>query len=146
MLADDHPAKTIPYTAIEAIAKMYNKPTFKSLIPSRIVLPNISTSGPTGITATITSAGIIVNIGAKKNNVLSAPAGVNSSLNMSLIPSAAGCNKPQGPTRLGPLRTCIRAAILRSAKVKYANAVSNTNATSTLFINASIIIDNILVY
>ena len=48
---------------------------------------------------------------------VNAPPGMMSSLKISLTPSAAGCNNPHGPTRLGPLRCCRRAISTRSSSV-----------------------------
>ena len=44
-----------------------------------------------------------------------------SSLNASFRPSASDCSRPNGPTRLGPGRTCIRATTRRSYQI--ANSV-----------------------
>ena len=63
-------------------------------------------------------AGTSVMIGARMNSSLSAEAGINSSLKNSLIPSATGCNNPNGPARLGPMRTWILARIRRSSSVR----------------------------
>src|SRR5260364_191099 len=41
--------------------------------------------------------------------------------------SAIGCNKPRGPTRFGPCRTCIQAISLRSHRIRY--ATHNSSAT-----------------
>ena len=43
-------------------------------------------------------------MGAAKKITAFARVGINNSLNISLAPSAKGCNKPQKPTTLGPLR------------------------------------------
>ena len=40
--------------------------------------------------------------GASWNRILLAPAGVKSSLEISLMTSASGCREPSGPARLGP--------------------------------------------
>ena len=42
-------------------------------------------------------------VGATTNKILSAPAGITSSLKTNLRPSAIGCKSPNGPTRLGPI-------------------------------------------
>jgi hypothetical protein len=62
-------------------------------------------------------------MGAIKKIVAFARVGIKSSLNVSLAPSAKGCNKPQKPTTFGPFRRWIAAITLRSAIVKYATAI-----------------------
>src|SRR5437762_5738104 len=86
-------------------------------------------SGPKGITAHAASAGMRVSIGAKMNRNLFAPVGTISSLNMSLMASAIGCNSPIGPTRLGPRRICIQPMSFLSHKVRYA---TQANRGSTM--------------
>ena len=56
------------------------------------------------------------------NNHLLALVGIISSLEINFRPSANGCNKPNGPARLGPGRSCKMAATLRSPNVVY-NAI-----------------------
>src|SRR4030081_2426393 len=46
-----------------------------------------------------------------------------SSLKNSFSASASGCIKPAGPTRFGPMRTCIRLMTRRSNHVMYAMPV-----------------------
>src|SRR5215212_2136842 len=41
---------------------------------------------------------------------------------MSLIRSAIGCSRPNGPARFGPYRSCMRPSSLRSSHVVYAKA------------------------
>ncbi len=67
-----------------------------------------------GITAHATSASTKVIIGEIRKTIGFAPDGITVSLRNSLIPSAKGCNRPSGPTTLGPLRSCIQPMILRS--------------------------------
>ena len=58
---------------------------------------------------------------------------MTSSLKASFIPSASDCSVPHGPTRLGPMRFCIRPTTLRSKTI--ANRVMttrNANTPSTL--------------
>ena len=54
--------------------------------------------------------------------------GMMSSLNASLMPSARLCSSP-GPTRLGPIRCCIRATTRRSTQI--VNSVITTRNTKT---------------
>src|SRR5579864_5453701 len=56
--------------------------------------------------------------------------GVRSSFRRNLMPSAAGCNSPNGPTRLGPQRFCMWPTTLRSSHTVYATAVSKTTSTT----------------
>ena len=46
-------------------------------------------------------------------------------------PSATGCSKPKGPTRVGPQRFWMCADTLRSNQTLYATAVSRTATTAT---------------
>jgi hypothetical protein len=66
-----------------------------------------TTFGPNGTTAHAAIATVRVITGASTNKTLSAPDGMMISLNTSFMPSAIGCSKPSGPTRLGPMRTCM---------------------------------------
>ncbi len=59
--------------------------------------------------------------GAARNSIRSASAGMRSSLQNSLMPSATGCSQPnRPPTRVGPSRSWIRAETFRSIQVKTA--------------------------
>ena len=60
-----------------------------------------------GITAHAASAGPIASSGAMKKRYRLAPEGMTISLNTSFATSANGCSNPNGPTRLGPIRTCM---------------------------------------
>ncbi len=68
-----------------------------------------------GMTAQPMRLRMKVSIGAATNTTRLAPAGRIVSLNSSLTPSAIGCSRPNGPTTLGPLRSCMAAITLRSA-------------------------------
>ena len=76
--------------------------------------PKTETTGPKGITANAMNAGITAMTGASRKIGLSTPAGMNPSLRAIFTPSAKLCRIPPGPTRLGPMRICIHARILRS--------------------------------
>ena len=54
------------------------------------------------------------------------------SLKISLNTSANGCKRPSGPTRFGPMRTCIQPMILRSAYVMYATPRISGTAMATI--------------
>src|SRR5262245_17163857 len=90
LLFDDQPANTMPYTAIEAIDIKYSTPTLISARYKLIVRPKSVIEVPHGITAAMMMDGTIVMIGAQKKRSLSALAGINSSLKISLIASAMG--------------------------------------------------------
>src|SRR5579871_2354904 len=57
-----------------------------------------------------------------------------SSLKNILAPSTIGWSNPHGPTRLGPLRSCIHAETLRSTRIKYAITCSTISSTTTIVI------------
>ena len=58
---------------------------------------------------------------------LSAAFGMMSSFSASLMPSARLCSRPNGPTRLGPMRCCMRATTRRSDQM--VNSVITTRKT-----------------
>ena len=65
------------------------------------------------------------------NTTLSARLTTTSSFSISLMPSASDWSMPQGPCRLGPMRSCIQATTLRShtmenSTVSIAKAKQNT--------------------
>jgi hypothetical protein len=60
-----------------------------------------------GITAQAASAGAMASIGAMMKTALLELLGTMISLNSSFRPSAIGWIRPQGPTRLGPIRCCM---------------------------------------
>ena len=91
-----------------------------------------TTSAPKGITAHAASAGISVSIGARMKRNLFAPDGMMSSLNMSFTASAIGCSSPTGPTRFGPMRTCMYPITLRSASVRYATQPKSGSAITRI--------------
>src|SRR5690349_3347166 len=65
LLLLDHPASTMPYTAIEAIDMIYSTPTFRSATYRLIVRPNNVNGGPNGMTAAMIREGTTVRIGAR---------------------------------------------------------------------------------
>ncbi len=60
---------------------------------------------PQGMTAKPQRAGVRMRMGARTKRILSAEAGMNSSLRMNLAPSTMGWRRPCGPTRFGPTRS-----------------------------------------
>ena len=67
-----------------------------------------------GMTEKTAKAAVTLIAGASKKTNLSAPAGIMSSLRRSLMPSATGWSRPQGPTRMGPSLACMKERTLRS--------------------------------
>ncbi len=74
-------------------------------------------SGPKGITANARKQVVAEMIGATMKTTRSAAFGMMSSLSASFTPSARLCSRPNGPTRFGPGRDCIRATTRRSAQI-----------------------------
>ena len=113
---DDQPASTIPYTPIEAIATMNSTDTGRSVTCNGVVMSvnGIRTSPAIGITAKAVIAGMATTNGASMKTSLSAAVGVKSSLNISFMPSARDCSRPNGPFMFGPLRCCMKATMRRS--------------------------------
>ena len=70
------------------------------------------------MTTQAAKAGMMAMIGPKRNKPKLAALGLISSLVSNFSASAIGCNKPKGPTRLGPWRTCMKPKSLRSHSVK----------------------------
>ena len=95
---------------------MYKTPTEISVNWSEVFSPNKVTSPVIGITAKAIKHVVALMIGAIIKTILSAAAGIKSSLRASFTPSANPCRTPNFPTRFGPRRICIRATIRRSAQ------------------------------
>ena len=72
----------------------------------------------TGMTAQAIIASVMVSSGATMNRMRFAPVGMIVSFISIFSASAKGCIRPNGPTTFGPLRACIAAITLRSAKVR----------------------------
>lgn len=70
----------------------------------------------------IIKAKVRARVGAIINKVREDVNGCIGSLVNSLIASAIGCNRPYGPTILGPFRSCIYPSTFRSNRVKNATA------------------------
>ena len=78
-------------------------------------MSEITQPGAKGMTAQATRLRRKVTMGAMMKTMRLAPAGMIVSLVISFSASAKGCSSPNGPTTLGPLRSCIAAMTLRSA-------------------------------
>src|SRR5712671_3523494 len=107
-----------------------SSPMFRSVIWSWVVIGPIVIEFPNGITEIAVIANTTAMIGEAIYNVLYTYGCVRSSLKMNLTPSASGCNRPKGPTFVGPQRFWIRADTLRSSQTLYATAVSRTKITA----------------
>src|SRR5690606_27581422 len=130
------PPIMIPYTLTERTANTYSMATLISAACKTTFLPPISNVSPQGITAEVIKAMVIEINGPNTNKNVLGVFGINSSLANSFKPSAKSCSIPPVPARFGPLRSCIHAAILRSAKVQYmANnmVIAKTATMITLF-------------
>jgi hypothetical protein len=92
----------MPYTLIDAIAKITSTATFTSATCRGIGSsrnPKKVVSAPNGTTAKAANAAVAEITGARAKSHLSAAAGRSSSLNISFTTSASGWRMPHGPTR-----------------------------------------------
>src|SRR5690348_16727826 len=103
---DDQPARINASTPTLETASTSSNPIFTSAITAQ--------SGPKGTTEKTMNAEATAMYGAKKKIQRSALSGMKSSLTSSLMPSAIGCSKPHGPTRIGPSLACMNADIFLS--------------------------------
>lgn len=62
-------------------------------------------------------------IGESVNRIGDERVGLVVSFVISFRPSAMGCSSPRGPTRLGPLRSCMYPSSFRSKRVRNATAM-----------------------
>ncbi len=83
-------------------------------------------------------AAIMAINGARLNKNLSEPLGVSPSFTNNFTVSANDCNKPFGPTRLGPRRICIQADTLRSMITNTKPNPANKPIAATPMITPSI--------
>ena len=136
---DDQPASTIPYTPIEAMATMNSTETGRSVTCSGVVMSvNGTGTGPAmGITAKAVMAGTAITNGASMKTSLSAAFGVKSSLNMSFMPSASDCSRPNGPFMVGPLRCCMTPTTRRSYQMVNSVMISKKARAKTALIKTS---------
>jgi len=105
-----------------------------SAIQRKIPTPTllISRFWPKGTTSQERITGTSTSTGPSVNSRPSARAGITSSLNTSLRPSARGWSTPSGPAYSGPMRCCTAAEILRSSQTL--TSTPTTAATSTVSI------------
>ena len=92
----------------------------------------ISRFWPKGTTSQLRITGTSTSTGPRVKSRPSALAGMMSSLNSSLRPSAIGCSTPRAPAYSGPIRCCAAAEILRSSQTF--TSTPTTAATSTVTI------------
>src|SRR6266404_3925063 len=93
---DDQPARIKANTPTLDTASTNNIPMLTSVITAQ--------SGPKGTTAMTMNAATTAMYGARKKIQRSAFSGIKSSFTSNFKPSAIGCSRPQGPTRIGPSR------------------------------------------
>ena len=86
-----------------------------------------------GITAQAASANTEATSGASRKTPLSAPAGISGSLSTNFRRSANDCSRPNGPTTLGPRRSCTAAHTLRSISSRKATLTSSATSSTTLW-------------
>ena len=92
---------------------------------------------PKGITEKLTKGGTKASIGARTYRNRLAWLGIISSLNKNLMRSASGCKDPWNPTRLGPIRSWMKADILRSRWTLSAQKLSRTKITDSILTSKS---------
>jgi hypothetical protein len=89
---------------------------------------------PKGRATRVRAKPVTTKYGAMRKMSESASAGTRSSLKSSFTASASHCRKPAAPTRLGPMRLCMRPATRRSSQEKMppkmAPKLKSTNATA----------------
>jgi hypothetical protein len=68
LLFDDHPARTMPYTPSDAIARMKRKPIGRSATTMSIRPHLVGIGDANGITAQVMSAGMKASAGARMNS------------------------------------------------------------------------------
>src|SRR5260370_10434807 len=89
-------------------------------------------AGEMGSTASESSGVGTMMVGARTKTGLSAKGGSQSTLVNIFTESATTCPKPNGPTRLGPYRSCHNASRRRSTQISPAARLSTTNRTTTM--------------
>lgn len=109
---DDQPDHRIVYVNMPDMAMMNSR--------ARFML--VSGNGM-GIGAQVVNAKVNAMIGERVNRIGEESVGFVGSFRMSLIPSAIGCSRPNGPTRFGPFRSCMCPSSFRSSRVRKATAI-----------------------
>src|SRR5216683_1125769 len=127
LLFEAYPPRTMAYTLSELKAKTSRTPMLMSAIQYVTLYQR-----PMGITAHDRNAAATAMQGATMKRTCSVFAGTMLSLNASLMPSAASCISPNGPTRFGPGRRWMRPRATRSNHTVYAVAVSTTKSKAVI--------------
>lgn len=109
---DDHPDHKIVYVNMPDMAMMNSKPRFML----------VSAFGM-GIGAQEIKAKARAMMGESVNRIGDERVGLVVSFVINFRPSAMGCSRPRGPTKLGPLRSCIYPSSFRSRRVRNATAM-----------------------
>lgn len=109
---EDQPDHRIVYVNIPDIAMMNSSPRF--------ILVNACGIGRG---AHEIRARVRAMIGDSVNRMGEDMVGFVVSLMINFRPSAMGCSRPAGPTRLGPLRSCMYPRSFRSSSVRNATAI-----------------------
>src|SRR4051812_15607049 len=99
---------------MEVVPRIQRTAMFTSVTCSGTSRPKTWTVSPKGITLSARKAVITGSAGAMRKTTLSAPPGIRSSLKKSLMPSAMVWSSPKGPTRCGPIRSCMWPRTFRS--------------------------------
>src|SRR5947207_10309381 len=107
---------------------------FTSVICSGVRMLPMVTELPIGITDIDVRAKMTASMGAAMYSSLYTWGGIRSSLKRNFAPSARGCKRPNGPTRVGPQRFWMCPTTFRSSHTLYATAVSSTNSAITVLI------------
>ncbi len=118
---DAQPPRITPITSIPSIARTKTSATSSS---------RKTHDAANGSAMNAHNAGTNARYGASRNRSRSAPAGMRSSLPISLMPSASDCAQPcHRPVRIGPRRLWIRPETFRSHQM--ANIASSDTKPTT---------------
>lgn len=109
---DDQPDHRIVYVNMPDMAMMKSNPRFM-----------FASGNGIGIGAQVVNARVNAMIGESVNRIGDESVGFVGSFRISFMPSAIGCSRPKGPTRLGPLRSCMYPNSFRSSRVRKATAI-----------------------
>lgn len=109
---DDHPDHRMVYVNMPDMAIMKSRPRFMLVSASGI-----------GIGAQEIRARDRAMIGDSVNRTGDERVGLVVSFVINFRPSAIGWSRPRGPTKLGPLRSCMYPSSFRSKRVRNATAM-----------------------
>ena len=100
--SEAQPPTMKPYVPMEPSAKISSRPIETLATAPFTCHPLMVQPGPNGITENAASAVNRETIGARMYGAGIALDGLNASFRISLIRSANGCRRPNGPARFGP--------------------------------------------